>query len=69
MIAKDTHDREILTVGQMRMFLSKYPDDVQIVVANEGWYENIVELADTDDESGQFAITVYTKDNFDARQF
>ena len=68
MITKDSFNRGILTVGQMKEFLAKYNDDTHIVVATEGWYANIVEVTDTDDEF-QFAITLYTKDDFDARQF
>jgi len=68
MITKDSFNRGILTVGQMKEFLAKCNDDTQIVVATEGWYANIVEVSDANDE-GQFAIILYTKDDFDARQF
>ncbi len=68
MITKDSFNRGILTVGQMKEFLAKYNDDTQIVVATQDWYANIVEVTDTDDEF-QFAITLFTKDDFDARQF
>ena len=58
----------ILTVGELKALLAKYEDNTQIVVAKDDWYANISEVVEPDNDS-YFAITLYTKDDFDARQF
>lgn len=57
----------ILTVGELKAILAKHSDKTQIVVANDGWYSNIEEVIEPDNDS-YFAITFYTKDTFDPRQ-
>jgi len=58
----------ILTVGELKELLSKHSDSTQIVVANDDWFANISEIIEPDNDS-YFAITIFTKDDFDARQF
>ena len=58
----------ILTVGELKELLSKHSDSTQIVVAQDDWYVNISEVVEPDNDS-YFAITFYTTDDFDARQF
>ena len=58
----------ILTVGELKALLAKYEDNTQIVVAKDDWYANIAEIVEPDNDS-YFAITFYTKDDFDPRQF
>ena len=58
----------ILTVGELRAILAKHSEDTQIVVAKDEWFANICEVVEPDNES-YFAITLYTEDTFDPRQF
>ena len=58
----------ILTVGELKELLSKHSDSTQIVVAKDDWFANIGEIVEPDNDS-YFAITIFTKDDFDARQF
>lgn len=62
-------EKGFLTVGQLRAILENYYDDTQIVICDEsGNYFNISEYRHADND-GNFAITLYTADTFDARQF
>jgi hypothetical protein len=62
-------EKGFLTVGQLKALIADHHDDVQIVVADEeGNYFNIESTRPADDE-GNFAITLFTADTFDARQF
>jgi hypothetical protein len=61
-------NKGVLTVGELKELLSKYSDSTQIVVASEDWYVNISEVIEPDDD-GIYAITFYTTDDFDPRQF
>ena len=58
-----------LTLGDFIEKTKGLPLDTQIVVAdsNAGWYLNINEIMLPDESN--FAITFYTKDDFDPRQF
>ena len=58
----------ILTVGELKELLSKHSDSTQIVIAKDDWYVNVNEVVEPDNDS-YFAITFYTTDDFDARQF
>lgn len=59
-----------LTVGELKAMLANCHDDVQIVVNDDsnGYYLNINEIAMPNDQD-TFAITLFTADTFDARQF
>jgi hypothetical protein len=58
----------ILTVGELKEILSKQPDDTQIVVAVDDYYQNISAVIEPDNDS-YFAITFEIEDTFDPRQF
>jgi hypothetical protein len=58
----------ILTLGQFLELVKDLPLTTQMVVAKDDWFENINEIALPDNDS-YFAITFYSVDTFDARQF
>ena len=54
-----------LTLGQFRSLVAHLPDDVEIVLATESWYDNITTVAvphsgDVDD--GYVAVTLFPAD-------
>ena len=58
----------ILTLGQFLDLVKDLPLTTQMVVATNDWYENINEIILPDNEFN-LAITFYSKDTFDPRQF
>ena len=59
----------ILTVGELKEILAKHSEDTQIVVADSSWYLNINEVMEVNEDEGMFAITLFTNNDFDPRQF
>ena len=62
---------EPLTVGDMKKALEGLSDDTQIVVgcSCSDWLNLAKEYQLPDEEAGYMALTFFTRDNFDARQF
>jgi hypothetical protein len=62
---------EPFTVGDMKKALENLPDDIQIVVgcSCSEWLNLSKEYQLPDEEAGYMALTFFTRDNFDARQF
>ena len=59
------------TVGDMKKALEGLSDDIQIVVgcSCSEWLNLSKEYQLPDEEAGYMALTFFTRDNFDARQF
>jgi hypothetical protein len=59
------------TVGDMKKALENLPDDIQIVVgcSCSEWLNLSKDYQLPDEEAGYMALTFFTRDNFDARQF
>ena len=58
-------------VKDLKAILNGLDDDTHVVVKSEkdDWWLNIVSLEVPDEDNGNIALTFYTKDNFDNRQF
>ena len=63
--------RPTIMVKDLKAILNELDDDIQIVVRDEksDWWLNIESLQLPDEESGNFTLTFYPKDDFDNRQF
>jgi len=59
----------ILTLGDFLEMVKDMPATTQMVFANDDYYENIDEVVLPNEEKGYLAITFYTADTFDPRQF
>jgi hypothetical protein len=59
------------TVGDMKKALEGLPDDTHIVIgcSCSEWLNLAKEYQLPDEEAGYMALTFFTRDNFDARQF
>jgi hypothetical protein len=59
------------TVGEMKLALAGLSDDTQIVIgcSCSEWLNLSKEFQLPDEEAGYMALTFFTRDNFDARQF
>lgn len=65
-------DATVLTLGELRAFTAHLPDDVQVLVATDDWYQNApeIQLPETEEGThGHQAVTLYPADTFDPRQF
>jgi hypothetical protein len=62
---------EPFTVGEMKKALEGLPDDTQIVIgcSCSEWLNLSKDYQMPDEEAGYLALTFFTRDNFDARQF
>jgi hypothetical protein len=62
---------EPLTVADMKKALENLPDDTQIVVgcSCSEWLNLSKEFELPNEEGGIFALTFYTRNDFDPRQF
>ena len=59
----------VLTVGQLRQMLANVPDDVHVVIATDGWYDNVSCVAIPDEDGEHYvAVTLFHGETFDARQ-
>jgi uncharacterized protein with GYD domain len=59
----------VLTVGQLRKLLASVPDEVHVVIATDGWYDNVSCVAIPDENGEHYvAVTLYHGETFDARQ-
>lgn len=56
-----------LTVGDLKKILNGYSDDRQIVLAKDGWYQNIGALEFPDDYQ-TYTLTLHLGSEFDAFQ-
>lgn len=60
----------VLTVGELTRLLADVPDHVQVLVGTGDWFENITEVCMPNDFDGPYiAVTLFTADTFDTRQF
>lgn len=73
--ACDKHDRQILTVGQLRDMIAGFDDDVHVVIDNDsmrgtsvGWYTNIG-YVDLPDDDIFIAVTLYGGAECDSNQW
>ena len=59
------------TVGDMKKALENLPDNIQIVVgcSCSDWLNLAKDYQLPDEEAGYMALSFFTRDNFDARQF
>jgi hypothetical protein len=59
----------VLTVGQLRKMLANVPDETHVVIANDGWYDNVSCVAIPDEHGEHYvAVTLFSGETFDARQ-
>jgi hypothetical protein len=66
---QDARDNGILTVGELRRWLSGLDDLTQVLVGSpDGGYLNIDDAILPDGEDYQ-ALTLFTADTYDSRQF
>lgn len=53
---------------QLIEILKRVPPTTHVVVATPDWYMNVETLV-WDEDEGMFAVTLFTADDFDTRQF
>jgi len=61
----------LLTVGVLRRILANLPDDMTVVIATDGWYDNVgsAEVPGPDPETAEWmCLTLNHGDEFDPRQ-
>ena len=62
---------DAFTVGDMKKALAGLPDETQIVIgcSCSDWLNLAKDYQLPDEEAGYMALSFFTRDNFDARQF
>lgn len=56
-----------MTVGELRKLLEGQPDHLHVVVATDGWYNNVDEVVRPSDDDDYSCFTLFQGDAWDAR--